>query len=96
MNNTSVAVYQIVSAGEFMVNEFTDGGRRCPSVKVLAKGCFVGNWKSCNLQQSDASQTAITPRVFDVNGVAQSSNIIAEDVVTLMIQSPFCPTKWVC
>ncbi len=73
---------EIVS--EFLVNEFTNDTQTEPSVTALASGHFVVTWQSRDGQQGDTSDWAIKARIFDANGVAQSSNIITEDAVTLI------------
>ncbi|WP_298938447.1 tandem-95 repeat protein [uncultured Ruegeria sp.] len=71
---------EIVS--EFLVNEFTGSWQLTSSVTALANGGFVVTWESEDGQQGDTSGTAIKARIFDSNGVAQSSSIITNVVVT--------------
>ncbi|WP_299775169.1 tandem-95 repeat protein [uncultured Tateyamaria sp.] len=71
---------EIVS--EFLVNEFTYGEQTRPSVTALDNGGFAVTWQSHDGQQGDTSDTAIKARIFDANGVAQSSSIITHGVVT--------------
>ncbi|WP_298938578.1 tandem-95 repeat protein, partial [uncultured Ruegeria sp.] len=69
---------------EFLVNEFTDNWQGDPSVTALANGHFVVTWESRDGQQGDTSDYAIKARIFDANGVIQSSNLITEDAVALI------------
>ncbi|WP_299752844.1 tandem-95 repeat protein [uncultured Tateyamaria sp.] len=73
---------EIVS--EFLVNEITYNWQGNPSVTALANAGFVVTWESEDQKQGDTSGGAIQARVFDANGVAQSSNIIREDAVALI------------
>ena len=56
---------------EFIVYEPTDGIQTLPSVTALNGGDFIFN-------------SASEARIFDANGVAQSSDITSEDFVTLI------------
>ncbi|MFG5379629.1 putative Ig domain-containing protein, partial [Yoonia sp. R2-816] len=68
---------EIVS--EFLVNEFTDGPQRLPSVTALADGHFVVTWQSWDQQQGDASYSAIKARIFDENGVEIVSEFLVNE-----------------
>ncbi|WP_298937193.1 tandem-95 repeat protein [uncultured Ruegeria sp.] len=70
---------------EFLVNEFTDGTQWFPSVTALANGDFVVTWAAWDGLQGESSHNEeIKARIFDANGVARNSDIITEDVVTLI------------
>ncbi|WP_299085449.1 tandem-95 repeat protein [uncultured Ruegeria sp.] len=74
---------EIVS--EFLVNEFTDDTQWSPSVTALANGDFVVTWQAWDGLQGETSPNEdIKARIFDANGVARNSDIITEDVVTLI------------
>ncbi|MDX8355418.1 tandem-95 repeat protein [Cognatiyoonia sp. IB215182] len=73
---------EIVS--EFLVNEFTGGSQYAPSVTALANGHFVVTWTSGDQHQHDTSSWAVKARIFDASGVAQTSNLITEDAITLI------------
>ncbi|MDX8355765.1 tandem-95 repeat protein [Cognatiyoonia sp. IB215182] len=65
---------EIVS--EFVVNEFTDGPQRLPSVTALTDGQFAVSWESLDQQQGD-TDWAIKASIFDATG----SEIVSEFLV---------------
>ncbi|WP_299776046.1 tandem-95 repeat protein, partial [uncultured Tateyamaria sp.] len=62
---------------EFVVNEFTDGAQRLPSVTALADGHFAVSWESEDGQQGDTFGTAIKASIFDATG----SEVVSEFLV---------------
>ncbi|WP_298938299.1 tandem-95 repeat protein [uncultured Ruegeria sp.] len=62
--------------GEFLVNEFTDGGQWNPSITELANGHFVVTWHSDDAQQGD-TDWAIKARILDADG----NEIVSEFLV---------------
>uniref|UniRef100_UPI00261BAD14 tandem-95 repeat protein n=1 Tax=uncultured Ruegeria sp. TaxID=259304 RepID=UPI00261BAD14 len=71
-------------ASEFLVNAITDGAQRNPKVTALVNGDFVVTWEYNDQQYGWTSPWAIEARIFDADGVTQSSDVISEDVVTLI------------
>ncbi|WP_298938577.1 tandem-95 repeat protein, partial [uncultured Ruegeria sp.] len=68
---------EIVS--EFVVNEFTDGPQRLPSVTALADGHFAVTWESLDQQQGDTSDFAIKARIFDATGAEIVSELLVNE-----------------
>ncbi|MFG5384454.1 tandem-95 repeat protein, partial [Yoonia sp. R2-816] len=62
---------------EFLVNEFTNGDQRNPSVTALEDGKFVVTWQSYAVQQGDPSGYVVKARIFDANG----DEVVSEFVV---------------
>ncbi|WP_299752288.1 tandem-95 repeat protein [uncultured Tateyamaria sp.] len=65
--------------GEFLVNEFTNGGQATSSVTALANGYFVVTWASEDGQQGDTSGSAIKARIFDTDGNEMVSEFLVNE-----------------
>ncbi|MEO1786977.1 MAG: VCBS domain-containing protein, partial [Pseudomonadota bacterium] len=57
---------------EFLVNEFTDGAQRAPSVALLPDGGYVIVWESAEPGQGDESRSGIKARLFDADGTPRT------------------------
>ena len=74
----------LAQGGEFLVNEFTNGGQNRSSVTALDDGGFVVTWSSPDGQQGDTSSTGIKVRIFNADGTPRNISGPATDEDTAL------------
>ena len=71
------------AVSEFLVNEFTNGNQRTPTVTSLENGRFVVSWQSSSPAQGDDSWAGIKARIFDADGSAVGEEFLVNEFTHL-------------